>query len=159
MKGEFTSEQIVDLLDIELPGNAREDYFLRKLHDDCKAMPLHGPLIEALRHASSSWYVVIATDNMDCLASMAKKRRDIRSFADDLISSSDVGVLKAENPIAFFGRWLEARDLAFKDATLIDDGKENCSAFDAVGGTSRYVRNPDDAASAVWELLQQARSG
>lgn len=153
MKGEFTSEQIVDLLSIEPPAGAKNDYFLRKLHDDCKAMPLHVPLIEALRHAASSWYVVIATDNMDCLVSMARKRRDVRSFADDLISSSDTGVLKAENPIEFFGRWLEARDLNFGDAILVDDGKANCAAFEEAGGTSRYVRNPDDAARAVWELI------
>jgi len=153
MKGEFSSEQVLDLLNIEQPASAKEDYFLRKLNDDCKAMPLHGPLIEALRHASTSWYVVIATDNMDCFVSIARKRRDIRSFADDIISSSDVGVLKAENPIEFFGEWLTRRGLSIEDAVLVDDGRENCAAFEGVGGKSRYVRSPDDATRAVWELV------
>lgn len=153
MRGQHTSAEIVAMLDIEQPQSAREDYFLRKLYSDCKNMPLYGPLIKALRHAAASWNVVIATDNMDCLVTMARQRRDIRRFSDDLISSSEVGVLKAENPIEFFAAWLSGHGLTFSDAVLLDDGKANCRAFEQAGGTSRYVSGPDEAASAVWDLL------
>lgn len=153
MRGRHTAEEIVRSLAIEQPRSAKEDYFLRQLYRDCKVMPLHEPLIDALRRAAASWYVVIATDNMDCLVSMARQRRDIRNFSDDLISSSEVGVLKAEDPIGFFGSWLNRHGLTFSDAVLLDDGKENCRAFDQAGGASCYVRSPDDAARAVWDLL------
>jgi FMN phosphatase YigB (HAD superfamily) len=153
MRGKHTAEEIVARLGIDQPQSARSDYFLRKLYRDCKTMPLHQPLIKALRYAAMSWNVVIATDNMDCLVSMARQRRDIQRFSDDLISSSDVGVLKAENPIEFFGAWLGTHGLTFADAVLLDDGKANCQAFEQAGGTSLYVRSPDEAAQAVWALL------
>jgi FMN phosphatase YigB (HAD superfamily) len=153
MRGRHTTEEIVNLLAIEQPQSANNDYFIRKLYHDCRTMPLHKPLIEALHSLSASWNVVIATDNMDCLVTMARQRRDIRSFSDDLISSSDVGVLKAESPVQFFGAWLEIHGLTFSDAVLLDDGRENCRAFEQAGGTSRYVRSPDEAAHAVRDLL------
>jgi FMN phosphatase YigB (HAD superfamily) len=153
MRGRYTSAEIVDLLAIERPRSAGEDYFLRRLYRDCKVMPLHEPLIDALRYATASWNVVIATDNMDCLVTMARQRRDIRSFSDDLISSSEVGVLKAEDPVRFFGAWLDRHGLSFTNAVLLDDGKDNCRAFEQAGGSSRYVRSPDEAANAVWDLL------
>jgi FMN phosphatase YigB (HAD superfamily) len=157
MRGRHTAAEIVALLDIEQPQSARGDYFLRQLYHDCRTMPLHEPLIEALRYAAVTWNIVIATDNMDCLVSMARQRRDIRRFSDDLISSSDVGVLKAEDPAGFFGAWLESRGLTFANAILLDDGKANCRAFEEAGGTSRYVRNPDEAVAAVWDLLANDR--
>lgn len=150
MRGRYTSEEIVELLAIEQPHSARSDYFLRQLYLDCKSMPMHEPLIRALHHAAASWNIVIATDNMDCLVAMARQRRDIRRFSDDLISSSDVGVLKAEDPVGFFGAWLDRHGLMFADAVLLDDGKDNCRAFERAGGSSRFVRSPDEAARAVW---------
>ena len=156
-RGRHTAAEIVELLEIEQPHSARDDYFLRKLYHDCRTMPLHEPLIEALRYASASWNIVIATDNMDCLVSMARQRRDIRSFSDDLISSSEVGVLKAEDPAGFFGAWLDYHGLSFADAVLLDDGKANCQAFEEAGGISRYVRGPDEAVAAVWDLLATDR--
>lgn len=157
MRGRYTAAEIVALLAIDQPLSARSDYFLRQLYQDCIAMPLHGPLIHALHHAATSWHIVIATDNMDCLVTMARRRRDIRGFSDDLISSSDVGVLKAEDPVGFFGTWLDRRGLTFADAVLLDDGKDNCQAFERAGGRSCFVRSPDDAASAVWDLLNTGR--
>jgi len=154
MRGRHTAAEIVELLDIEQPQSARRDFFLRRFYHDCRTMPLSEPLVEALRSAVATWNVVIATDNMDCMASMARQRRDIRSFSDDLISSSEVGVLKAEDPAGFFGAWLDRHGLTFANAVLLDDGKANCRAFEEAGGTSRYVRSPDEAVDAVWDLMR-----
>ena len=66
--------------------------------------------------------VVVATDNMDCFARVfedARHRRgrlnrawetlaDWAVICDDIICSSQAGVLKSEDPQAFFGPWLAA---------------------------------------------------
>jgi hypothetical protein len=39
------------------------------------------------------------------------------------------GVLKSEDPQAFFGPWLAAHGVGFTDAVLIDDRADNCAAF------------------------------
>lgn len=154
MRGDYTSESIVKFLDITPPASARSDYFLRTLHADCRRMPIYEPMIEALQWARMSSYVVIATDNMDCFIDAARGRRDIRRFADDIISSSDVGVLKAEDPHGFFGGWLRDHGLTFQDALLFDDGRDNCLAFDAAGGDAHYVSSPDEASKVIRAVVQ-----
>ncbi len=103
--------------------------------------------------------VVIATDNMDCFARAfehaqrrrrgpARERETLADWAvicDDIICSSDVAALKAEDPQAFFGPWLAASGMGFADAVLIDDRADNCAAFTACGGTAiRWKMGTDD---------------
>jgi FMN phosphatase YigB (HAD superfamily) len=156
MRGDYSSESIVNYLDITPPASARSDYFLRKLYSDCRRMPIYEPMVEALKWARTSSYVVIATDNMDCFIDAARERRDIRRFADDIISSSDVGVLKAEDPHGFFGGWLHDHGLTFADALLVDDGKDNCRAFSDAGGDAHYVSSPPNASEVIRTIVQES---
>lgn len=156
MRGSENSESIVNYLNIATPASARSDYFLRKLYADCRQMPIYEPMIDALTWARTNSYVVIATDNMDCFIDAARERRDIRRFADDIISSSDVGVLKAEDPHRFFGGWLHDHGLTFADALLVDDGKDNCQAFGEAGGDAHYVSSPADASEVIRNIVQQS---
>jgi len=55
---------------------------------------------------------------------------------DDIICSSEVGALKAEDPVGFFGPWLSEYDLSFSNALLIDDRADNCDAFRGQGGSA-----------------------
>jgi hypothetical protein len=54
---------------------------------------------------------------------------DWAAICDDIICSSDVAALKADDPRAFSGPWLERHGLGFPDAMLIDDRADNCAAF------------------------------
>jgi hypothetical protein len=66
---------------------------------------------------------------------------------DDLVCSSDVGVLKGGDPHAFFGPYLAACGLGFADALLIDDRSDNCAAFRSMGGTAlRWTMHTDPLA-------------
>ena len=64
---------------------------------------------------------------------------------DDIICSSDVAALKADDPQAFFGPWLDRHGVGFPDAVLLDDRADNCAAFTTFGGaTIRRKMGADD---------------
>jgi FMN phosphatase YigB (HAD superfamily) len=78
--------------------------------------------------------VAIATDNMDCFSAMLPSVHGLAGTFHAVLCSSDLGVLKAENPQAFFGPWLAEQGLAPSDAVLVDDAEANCARFEAFGG-------------------------
>jgi hypothetical protein len=130
-------------------------------------MKVNVDLFEVLRKIKAQGSVVLATDNMDCFARTfdhvrARTRRvkpesetlaDWAIICDDIICSSDVGALKAEDPIGFFGAWLTANGLQFGDAVLIDDRADNCAAFAGQGGTPiQYKMTTNDVTEVVESL-------
>jgi hypothetical protein len=167
MKGLLSSEQVIDAMDIRPDRRFREDFLARRLDVDCARMPVNVELFEVLRKIKTHACVVVATDNMDCFQRAfdqvrARGRRwkpesetlaDWAVICDDIICSSEVGALKAENPIGFFGGWLADHGMLFRDAALIDDRVDNCEAFTAQGGTSiRYKMTVDDVTEVIGSL-------
>ncbi|WP_280299433.1 hypothetical protein [Nocardia abscessus] len=126
------------------------DLLLTQLVDDITAMPVDQPLINALHRARSHTTVVLATDNIDLFTSTfrtAAERTDHRPATparmqtiaarfDNILSSSEIGVLKVDDPETFFGPWLKRTGLTWSDALLIDDRLVNCRAFEQMGGTA-----------------------
>ncbi len=145
MRGHVTTTQVLEQVQVQLDRRAGEDFLTRRLLADCRNMPLADELTRTLCLLRARADVVIATDNADCFVEAAKGRRDLR-FADGLLSSSDLGVLKAEDPARFFGPWLTARGLGFDSAILVDDNHDNCEAFRSHGGAAIHVTNPAQAA-------------
>jgi hypothetical protein len=172
MKGLLTSDDIVADMGLRLDKRFRDDYLLRKLDQDIRRMQVNVELFAALRSFKSYATVVLATDNMDCFArtfaaTLAKARRPSdtaetlaawATVCDDYICSSEVGALKADDPVGFFGPWLSDAGLDFRDALLIDDRADNCAAFEALGGsTVRWRMGQNDiseVATAVRAWLQ-----
>ncbi|MGW4718204.1 hypothetical protein [Nocardia sp. NPDC004260] len=130
------------------------DLLLTQLVDDIAAMPVDQPLINALHRARSHTTVVLATDNIDQFTNTfrtAAERTDhtpatpaimqtIAARFDDILSSSEIGVLRGEDPECFFGPWLKRAGLAWSDALLVDDRSANCHAFEKLGGTAAQWR-------------------
>ncbi|WP_327116931.1 hypothetical protein OHB12_06100 [Nocardia sp. NBC_01730] len=126
------------------------DQLLTQLADDIARMPIDQPLLRALRRARTYATVVLATDNIDLFESVFRtaalgrnERRsgmatlpDAAAAFDDILSSSDTGVLKSEDPQSFFGPWLTKAGLSFTDALLIDDRTDNCTAFELHAGAA-----------------------
>lgn len=149
MKGRVSAEEVVAALAVRLDRRYHQDFLVRRLYEDCARMQVNVELFETLRKVRSRAMVVLATDNMDCFARTFRKVHDRRRqpsrgsrtladwavVCDDLVCSSDVGALKAEDPVAFFGPWLSGHGLDFSDAALIDDRAGSCEAFAAQGGT------------------------
>lgn len=152
MRGARSSEEIISAMAIGLDRRFRQDFLARRLDIDCRRMRVNVELFEVLRalRARSPALVVIATDNMDCFvrafeyvqsrarrpATTSETLADWAAFCDDIVCSSEVGRLKSEDPMAFFGPWLSTHELSFSDALLIDDRADNCAAFVRQGGTA-----------------------
>jgi hypothetical protein len=78
-------------------------------------------------------------------------------ICDDIICSSDVAALKADDPQAFFGPWLDRHGLGFPDAVLIDDRADDYTSFTACGGTAiRWKMGANDI-SALKSWLDTER--
>jgi hypothetical protein len=150
MRGRITTAQVLEQVQVQLDRRAGEDFLARRLLTDCRATPLADELTRTLYLLRSRAEVVIATDNADCFVEAARDRRDLR-FADGLLSSSDLGVLKAEDPARFFGPWLTTHGLGFESAVLVDDRHDNCAAFQSCGGTAIRVTNATQAAEDLRE--------
>jgi FMN phosphatase YigB (HAD superfamily) len=152
MKGIRSSDEIVAAMAVELPGRFKSDYLQRRLERDCRRMTINVELLSALRTVRQKMPVaiVIATDNMDCFArafdylrrhtrrpyAASSRLADWAVFCDDIICSSDLGKLKSEDPVGFFGPWLVEYELSFSDSLLIDDRTDNCHAFTRAGGAA-----------------------
>jgi hypothetical protein len=150
MKGLLSSSQVIAEMGIHLDKRFRDDFLARRLDLDCARMRVNVDLLEVLRVMRAEAMVVIATDNMDCFArafEQARRRRrrpasdretlaDWAVICDDIICSSDVAALKADDPRLFFGAWLDRHGMRFADAVLIDDRADNCTAFTECGGTA-----------------------
>jgi hypothetical protein len=149
MMGLLSSEQVIDAMDIRLNRRYKEDFLSRRLLVDCRRMRVNVGLFEVLRRIKSTAMIVLATDNMDCFqqtfTGVRRRRRrptagsqtlaDWAIICDDIVCSSEVGVLKAQDPMTFFGGFLARHGFGFEDAALVDDRTDNCQAFADHGGT------------------------
>jgi len=143
MKGLLCSDQVIAQMGIQLRGRFAEGFLARRLDLDCARMTVNTAPFEVLRVLRAEATVVIATDNMDCFAraftrARARRKRagreretlaDWAVVCDDIICSSETGMLKSEDAKAFFGPWLTAHGTGFASAVLIDDRADNCAAL------------------------------
>jgi hypothetical protein len=152
MRGNITTSQIVDSLQIELELVFPPDYLTRKSVDDCQLMRINGqfiPLLQAAQETGTA--IVLATDNMDCFYDAIQTARTssppvrksettpfntICRLFDDVLCSSTRRILKSEDPRRFFEHWLTSHALDFNNALLLDDLEKNCREFQAAGGTA-----------------------
>jgi len=177
MRGGDTSADVIARMGFSNAGRYGQDFVARRLVDDCATMSVDAELVSVLHDVRWLAPVILATDNMDCFAtafqaSLARRRRpapnqralrlrEWAQFCDGLVCSSDVGVLKAENPEKFFGATLRHFGLDFAEAVLIDDREDNCAAFRETGGTAMCFKrardNIDDLAEALYAWLGWSR--
>ena len=167
MKGLLSSDQVIAAMEIRLDRRFREDFLSRRLDIDCARMRTNVELFEVLRKLRSRALIVLATDNMDCFArafdhARQRARRptlesetlaDWAIICDDIICSSEIGALKSEDPVGFFGPWLSEHGLWFTDALLIDDRADNCAAFAGQGGaTVQWKMGSNDMSEVIDSL-------
>jgi hypothetical protein len=172
MTGTLSTVDVVGRLEITAGTRYTPEHLRRHLERDCRSMRVNTDLLRLLRGARDRAFVVIATDNVDCFAETFRRltgRRGGRpdpmtelpppdslaawaGSCDDLVCSSEVGALKAD-PHAFYGAYLRASGLGFRDALLIDDRTDNCAAFRAAGGSAlRWTMHADPLAEVARAL-------
>ena len=143
MRGGLDFEKVLHLAassgDVEFMNFATD-----RLQQDCKHMKADETLLNLYQEIRKSAWIVVATDNMDCFANAFLSTQSIKTHFDDFLCSSELGVLKSESPIDFFGGWLNHYGLSFRDALLIDDSLSNCQAFAKAGGNSILFTSSED---------------
>lgn len=149
MRGEVDAARVVGTLPDPSDGRCRPDFLYRRLHEDCAAMVARVELVQTLSEVPEMTVVAIATDNMDCFSAMLPSVGGLAGTFHAALCSSDLGVLKAEDPQAFFGPWLAEQGLLPCDAVLVDDAEANCARFEQFGGQAIRFHN---AAQAAREL-------
>jgi hypothetical protein len=156
MRGQTTADELMESVRPWL-GRRNPDFMRRRLTEDCLAMEVDLRLFRIITELSTDSLVVIATDNSSEFeaafrhaqraprqVSELRQLSHIARLVDDLLCSSSLGVLKSEDPVRFFGPWLEAHGLTFEDALLIDDRGDNCDQFRAAGGSTVQWTESDD---------------
>lgn len=117
---------------------------------ECTQSSTRRRLVQTLRTLKTSHLLVLATDNMDCFSAALPRRRDLRSIFDDYLTSTDLGVLKAEDPGRFFLPWLVDHQVPVDQALLVDDRAKNCDRFRDLGGQAIVF----DGSSPMWAQLE-----
>lgn len=143
MRGDLTSSEIIDSLEVPLPHRYRREYLKQTLLRDCRSMNPNSDLLRVLRsyaYGCQGW-LVLATDNMDCFAESLESITGLLNVFDCVLCSSQLGVLKSDGVARFFGPWLDAHGLGFHQAVLIDDSENTCLDFERAGGISINFRN------------------
>jgi FMN phosphatase YigB (HAD superfamily) len=134
MRGLVDADRVVNALHAPDDRRCRDDFLYRRLFEDCRAMIPRADVLDALSALPELTLLAIATDNMDCFSDSIPRLRQLRGTFHAALCSSDLGVLKAEDPDRFFGRWLAEHGLRPSDAVLIDDSARNCARFERFGG-------------------------
>jgi FMN phosphatase YigB (HAD superfamily) len=153
MRGVTDSAHVVETLDVELFHQYHDDYLLRRLRQDCARMSPQAELLESLRTLQGLNLIVVATDNMDCFAHSVGSIAALHDIVDAVACSSEIGVLKAEDPERFFGPVLERHDLRPDQAMLIDDSAANCARFEEWGGTAVHFTDTSLAINQLRDWL------
>jgi FMN phosphatase YigB (HAD superfamily) len=147
MRGRTDAHRIVRELPQPEDRRCGPDYLYRRLFADCEQMSPRAELLDALGSLPELTLIVIATDNMDCFSDSVLQVNRLSGLFNAALCSSDLGVLKAEDPQRFFGELLAEHDLESADAVLIDDSHQNCSRFERFGGHAIHFRDVSQAAA------------
>ncbi len=158
MRGDVSADQVLDRLDVKLDDSFPPDYLSRKLLEDCELMQVNQRLVQILSEIRQQGIgIVLATDNMDCFQETlldANAQRPLTTQSvegatvsfrhaaqlfDEVLCSCSQRVLKRENPERFYGSWLSAHALDYRDTLLLDDLEVNCSAFHRAGGNAIQI--------------------
>lgn len=120
---------------------------------DCGTMRVLPEMASLVRDVRACCLAVVATDNMDCFAVAAHDRRDLQESFDGILCSSDLGLLKREDPARFFAAFLGTAEVALERGILIDDSEANCTAFAAAGGRAILHREVERTRAELAVML------
>ncbi|HST38402.1 MAG TPA: hypothetical protein VLK58_02785 [Conexibacter sp.] len=149
MRGQIDARAAVARLGAWEDRRCRDDYLYRRLYMDCQKMRPQQRLLDLVASLPPLTLVVVATDNMDCFSDSLPFIDALHDRVHGVVCSSDVGVLKAEDPPAFFGAFLEEQGLTSQQALLVDDSKRNCTRFVEFGGTAIHYTDSDAAVGLI----------
>lgn len=150
MRGHLTTREVVARFLVGEDNPLLVAFLEHQVIRECAQSSTRRRLVRALKAMRGSHHLVLATDNMDCFSAALPRRGDLRAVFDDYLTSTDIGVLKAEDPRRFFGPWLEDHNVDVDQALLIDDRAKNCDRFRDLGGQAIVF----DCSRQMWAQLE-----
>lgn len=141
MRGDVSETEVIASLKLRLPSRYKDDYLCRALLRTCRSAEIDPDMASLIRLLRTQAFVAVASDNMDCFVKATPAVLSGEIQIDELIVSSQIGVLKAEDPDVFFGPILERYSLDRGNAVLIDDSSETCDRFADWGGHAFHFTN------------------
>ena len=150
MKGLLSSKDVIESLDIHSQKNNYAARLHKILLRDCKKMNYETLIADELRSLrKENILCVLATDNMDCFAESIDSIPGLEELFDVVLCSSEIGVLKSEDPNRFFTDWLYANGIDPRKALLLDDSAKNCKQFRKIGGRAILVNETETAIDGI----------
>jgi FMN phosphatase YigB (HAD superfamily) len=153
MRGEVDSREILELMDLQYKEPYDFNYFQRKLNRDCRDMSFDVELIRFLQNYRMEFFLVLATDNMECFYENFGQKDGLLNRFDYVLCSSELGVLKSDSIYNFFSPWLYMHKMNFENAILIDDSEETCKSFQEAGGVSIHFKNTEELKNEFLQIV------
>jgi FMN phosphatase YigB (HAD superfamily) len=150
MRGHLTTREVVAQFLVGDDNPLLVAFLEHQVIRECAESSTRRRLVRTLRTLKGRHLLVLATDNMDCFSAALPRRSDLRLIFDDYLTSTDLGVLKAEDPGQFFLPWLADHDVAVEDSLLVDDRRKNCDRFCEMGGQAIVF----DGSPQMWAQLE-----
>lgn len=137
MRGQLTSEEINQFL------ARKTDVSYQKLWEvfvhDCLTMRVDPKYLAKIRYLRSRFTTVLMTDNMDCFSRFTVPALQLDQSFDVILNSADHGQLKNDSNGQIFVQTAEAYGNNMKDTWLVDNSKQVCEQFVALGGNACFV--------------------
>lgn len=147
MRGEYTSEDICDILSQEV--GAPFITLFNELKASCENMQFTSPgipgLVTQLRKKGIK--VVVATDNMDTFNRFTVPALHLNELFDDILLSWNLNCLKGDyykGKLPFFDGYMKTHGFVYQDALLLDDTEDKEGNYEVLG-FKRVVINNDYA--------------
>lgn len=152
MKGKVSSEDVNLFLSEKY--NIEYEWLWETFKKDCAQMPVYEESLNAILELRRHSYVTLITGNMDCFSRFTKSSLKLDNYFDEIVNSSDVGVLKTEHRGREFKRLANKYDVPIENSFLIDDSKHVCDVFSSLGGKACKVSTRDDTRNELSTLMQ-----
>lgn len=152
MRGKYSCEEINRLV-AEWSGLPYE-LLWQEFVVSCQNMFFDESLKEIIKKLRLSAYVILATDNMDCLRKFTVPALGLEEVFDKIIVSSDLGFLKSEKDGEFFLPNLHELHIPIDRSFLIDGSKKTCDFFTVLGGHVHQINNKNEVVLAIENIRQ-----
>ncbi len=137
MRGQLTSEEINQFL--ALKTNVSYQKLWETFVNDCRTMRVEPQHLQKVRNLRSRFAAVLMTDNMDCFSRFTVPALQLDHSFDAILNSADHGQLKSDDSGSLFSQTAQIYGNAMRDAWLVDNSKQACDHFTALGGNACFV--------------------
>ncbi len=148
MRGEYTSEEIVQLISNTtlLPYQYLWDSFVT----DCSNFSISVEILNIIQELRQTYYVILITGNMDSFDRFTLPALNLKIYFDYIVNSYTEKSLKTDNEGATFLKYLHGN---IEDSVLIEDSITSCEVFKKLGGKSLQVTTNVTALTHLQSLL------